>query len=710
MKSLSYCFILLYFLVSASCKSDRSVNPGQAFSGNDTASINSVLRNAQKLVRNDPDSVISLLHLVIDRSVTGKYVKGIGGAYWLMGLANFYEYRYDSALHLYEIAYTTFSRIRDRHGMANTLFSMSYAYSALQVMDKSLACAEAAKVLYEELQDYDQVYDCTEGLIYINKQLNKAQVVDSLVNVLNAIAEKTKDKKKLASSYIILGNHYLDKAFLNLAIETFYQALTLAEETGDPVEIADAQGSIGLANLYLHEYQTAISYYLKQEEILVTRNNFYELTKTYTGLGEAYNSLKQYEKGLAYHLKSLQMSKKMNFMPSLSNSLQNVAYTYYLMQGNLNIALDYVTESTRINTRIRNHNKLADNYLLSGRICLFIRDYPKAITVLERSLVLAQQYNNPKVVMDASGLLCTYYADKGAYEKAYRYNQINNEISDSLMSRDNLKRITQLEMQRAYDKQNNESEFRHLQEKMVMEAELRKDRMIRNYSLAMGLLLTGFGFFLYYSYRKSKTADKEKEALLKEIHHRIKNNLMVISSLLNLQSGTITDDNTRNAMRESQNRVKSMALIHQLLYQSERFTGIDFAQYLEELMQYLQISYSKPDKNINYLIRAESIKLDIDTAVPLGLITNELTTNAYKYAFSDNGGGNIIVDFNKTPDHKYLLRVSDDGKGMPEGFDLDGSSTLGLKLVKILSRQIKAKLTFSGHKGTEFKVVFSINP
>ena len=152
-----------------------------------------------------------------------------------------------------------------------------------------------------------------------------------------------------------------------------------------------------------------------------------------------------------------------------------------------------------------------------------------------------------------------------------------------------------------------------------------------------------------------------------------------------------------------------MALIHQLLYQSELFTGIDFAQYLEQLMQYLQSSYSRPGRNINYIIRAESIKLDIDTAVPLGLITNELTTNAYKYAFSDNGGGNIEVDFNKTPDHKYLLRVSDNGKGMPEGFDLDRSSTLGLKLVKILSRQIKAKLTFSGQKGTEFNVAFSIN-
>jgi len=126
-------------------------------------------------------------------------------------------------------------------------------------------------------------------------------------------------------------------------------------------------------------------------------------------------------------------------------------------------------------------------------------------------------------------------------------------------------------------------------------------------------------------------------------------------------------------------------------------------------MASLQSAYSKPGKNIKYIIQAENIKLDIDTAIPLGLITNELATNAYKYAFVDSTEGKIEIDFCKTTDHKYMLRISDNGKGMPQGFDFENSSTLGLKLVKILAKQIKAKLQYSIKSGTEFNLVFSEN-
>jgi two-component sensor histidine kinase len=686
-------------------KLQTNENPIQS----DTSSINSGIRKALKLVRKNPDSTIACLNYILHQSILTKYSNGTGEACWLMGLANFYKYRYDTALVLYKKAYSTFSDINNKEGMAKTKLSMSYAYSALQDMQKSLECSEAGKKLYEEVQDYNKAYDCTEGQIYINKQLNRTKAVDSLLNLLIAVAEKTQDKRKQASSYIMLGNRYIDQAYLNLAIEAFYKALTLVEETGDPAETADALGSIGLANLYLGEYYTAIDYYLKQEAILEAQKDNYELSKTYTGLGEAYNALKNYNKGLEYHLKSLALSRKMRFNPSISNSLQNIGYTYYLMKDSVRLALDYVNQSTKINTETKNLNKLADNYMLSGRIYLFTGNYPKGIRFLENSLLLAQLYNNPHVVMESSGLLSKVYADRRNYKKAYDNILINNEISDSLIGGNNLKRITQLEMQRSFDKRQNETEFSHVQEKLKFETELRKNRLIRNYLIVVGLLIIGFGIFLFYSFRKSRKADKEKEVLLKEIHHRVKNNLMVISSLLNLQSGSIVDDSTRNAIRESQSRVKSMALIHQLLYQSERFTGIDFSQYLEQLLQSLQSTYCRPGRNITYMIRSDNIKLDIDTAIPLGLLTNELTTNAYKYAFSENGGGNIEVDFHKTMDRNYLLRISDDGKGFPEGFDIEKSSTLGLKLVKILAKQIKARLDYSLHNGTEFNVIFSLS-
>ncbi|MBN2275029.1 MAG: tetratricopeptide repeat protein [Bacteroidales bacterium] len=673
----------------------------------DTASINAVNRYALEIVRKEPDSTIFFANRTHRQSVSLGYRTGIGEAYYLKGIAYFYKYQYDSAINLYKKAYAIFSEENNRYGMARVLYSMSYNYSLTHDMQKSLECMQNARKLFEEDNNISRVYECLEGLIYVHKQLHEEKAVDSLISELIIIAEKTGDSKKLANSYFTLGNYYFNQAYLKLAIEAFYKALQMAEESGDPVEIANAVGSVGRANLYMGEYQSAIDYYKRQEVILKKLNNVYELSITYTDLGEAYNALKDYGTGLSYHLMAYDIRRKMNFQLAISNSLHNIGNTYFLMEDSNDLALDYTNQSLEINREINNYEGLAKNYMLMGKIHRLKRNISASISYLEQSLALARQYNMPDVIMESSGVLSHLYARKNNFRQAITCMEIYNEISDSIASGENYKRITQLEMQNAFDKKQNEVEMAHREEKIEYETELRRNKLVRNYSLLLGLLVISFGIYMFYNYRRSRKANKEKEALLKEIHHRVKNNLMVVSSLLNLQSGSITDDKTKSAVKESQSRVKSMALIHQLLYQSEMFTSIDFAKYLKQLMSSLQNTYSHPGKNITYSIRADNIRLDIDTAIPLGLITNELATNAYKYAFVDSAKGKIEIDFCKTTDHKYLLRILDNGKGLPQGFEPDNSTTLGLKLVKILSKQIKATFKYRVNNGTEFNIVFS---
>jgi two-component sensor histidine kinase len=203
---------------------------------------------------------------------------------------------------------------------------------------------------------------------------------------------------------------------------------------------------------------------------------------------------------------------------------------------------------------------------------------------------------------------------------------------------------------------------------------------------------------------------KEREMLLKEIHHRVKNNLQIISSLLNLQTSSITDGIIKAAVLESQNRVKTMALIHQLLYESDRFSSIDFPKYLGQLLFTLHESYKNPDKNISYDITTDEIRLDIDRAVPLGLITNELVTNAYKYAFKNIPEGRIEIGLRKIPDGRYSLTISDNGTGLPETFDLDHTNTLGLKLVRLLTEQIDGELEITNDGGAAFTIFFNGMP
>ena len=198
----------------------------------------------------------------------------------------------------------------------------------------------------------------------------------------------------------------------------------------------------------------------------------------------------------------------------------------------------------------------------------------------------------------------------------------------------------------------------------------------------------------------------EKEILLKEIHHRVKNNLMIISSLLNLQSRYIKDEESKNIFKESQNRARSMALIHERLYQSTDLKKIDFGDYIRTLANDLYRAYVMDFSLIKLNVQVEDIMLDIDISIPLGLIVNELLTNSLKHAFPNHKNGKINIKFYKSND-EYILTVSDNGIGFPKNIDYKNSDSLGLRLVTSLTEQIDGKIEFKNVSGTSFSIIFT---
>lgn len=207
-----------------------------------------------------------------------------------------------------------------------------------------------------------------------------------------------------------------------------------------------------------------------------------------------------------------------------------------------------------------------------------------------------------------------------------------------------------------------------------------------------------------------QVALKEKEVLLKEIHHRVKNNLQIIYSLLRLQRRKLTDEKTVEILLESQNRIKSIALIHEKLYRSADLSQIDLRQYVPNLVTSLFSAYQVNSDWITLRMEVDDIALDIDTAVPCGLIINELVANCLKYAFSDDRVGEIFVEMHlKNQDEKQAqieLTVADNGIGVPPDFDIFQSQSLGLKLVKDLVHQLEGTIDISVVEGIQFKIVF----
>ena len=202
-----------------------------------------------------------------------------------------------------------------------------------------------------------------------------------------------------------------------------------------------------------------------------------------------------------------------------------------------------------------------------------------------------------------------------------------------------------------------------------------------------------------------KNSLKDKDVLMREIHHRVKNNLQIISSLLNLQSQYIKDENVLDIFSDSQNRVRSMAIIHEKLYKSNSMSKIDFDEYISDMVDSLFYNYNVDESRIKLHKYIDEIHLNVDTAIPCGLIVNELITNCLKHAFPGNINGDVNIDL-RNIDGKYVLNVKDNGVGFPDNIDYKNTESLGLQLVTSLVNQIEGTIELNHSEGSNFKIIF----
>lgn len=197
---------------------------------------------------------------------------------------------------------------------------------------------------------------------------------------------------------------------------------------------------------------------------------------------------------------------------------------------------------------------------------------------------------------------------------------------------------------------------------------------------------------------------KEKELLVREVHHRVKNNFQIVSSLLELQSKGIEDEKALELANEGKNRVKSMALIHQKLYQNNSGL-VDFDEYIRLLVNELSALYKSKNK-IETKITSKNMSFDVDTAIPLGLIINEIITNSYKYAFNLNKENKLLISINKQDDENFKLVIEDNGPGLSSDFEVKKAKSLGLRLVNRLVKQLHGNLSLSNENGARFEIIF----
>ncbi|MEO0895363.1 MAG: sensor histidine kinase [Bacteroidota bacterium] len=298
------------------------------------------------------------------------------------------------------------------------------------------------------------------------------------------------------------------------------------------------------------------------------------------------------------------------------------------------------------------------------------------------------------------------------YEKIGRQNKALKHYKNYFAAKDSaFKQNVQLKARELEAKYKAvEQEAALTQQQILIEKE--KARKLRWFYLlgGLGVLIMLILFFLNNRVRNNRllaqkneviqVALEEKDVLLREIHHRVKNNLQVISSLLSLQSRRTDDPTIQRALQDGRNRVRSMALIHQNLYQDENLIGVDTRAYINKLATNLLKNYKVEEHDIHLTQQVDPLQLDVDTIIPVGLILNELISNSLKYAFPETGKGEMLISFTQEGDYLHL-QVEDNGKGLEEDFDWKKSKSLGFRLVRSFAEKLKAELHVSTEKGTK---------
>jgi len=540
-------------------------------------------------------------------------------------------------------------------------------------------------------------FQITEGAILLRKEkLDSAFLV--LEQAKSKVLEKDLPFLNTQLGYVFERRGQIDKAADYVLI-----SLDLGEKLEDKKAIALAYSD--LSNLFWKQskYEKGLEYGLRSIAIFEERG-IHDLDYDFTlyVVGNNYLALKEYENALKYYEQAIIIGERYGFYNNLSDVyISLIDLNAYL--GKYDIAAKAGENAVRYAELLENEFMIMRSWLSLGKLNNLQGKYSVAIKNLQKCLTVAtEDFGDEFYLSQAYEALGRAYAGNHNYQEAYvafaKYDKLKKEIFTAEADQ----RISLLM-----------TEFEVAQKESTIKIQVAKLKQ-QQFSQTLFIIIAGLLFLLllliyiaYQNIRKKRILlqqqNLEKEFLLKEIHHRVKNNLGIVSSLLALQSAQLKDKKVKNIMQEIENRIYSMSMIHQRLYQGKNLAAIEMKEYFINLGRHVIDSFGAEDRvSLDYII--DSIELDVDSAIPLGLIVNELLTNALKHAFPVNKNGKIKISLRKINDLTLELEVVDNGVGK----SIDDHEGFGTQLIKLLIQQLDGKIIHKTTEGTNVSFEFKI--
>jgi two-component sensor histidine kinase len=549
---------------------------------------------------------------------------------------------------------------------------------------------------YYLLSDLGQIKgDLNQKLFYI------LEVVDNV--------EKSSMREELSYSYFRLGNAYWELGRFDKSMEYHKQSAAISHQKGELIQVGLArrmtvalleQGKAGEALLLFHD--------IIGKELLCSVEDKMHVAQS---LGSCYNALKQYRLAEKYYLESVAWSKQ-----------SPLRFQFLAYQG---IAQFYVTNAqySRAERYLRlllkaSRQQILPNYLIEVHLMWFKVDsarqnYPEAIRHYQQYKALQDSIYNETKSRQITQLSIQYETAKKEQDIKIKGKDIALLKEQNKLQQDQrnalivgaglLVAILALGFNRYRLKQRGNRQLRYQQQTLHIQ-----QQQIRQKNEHLSELLTEKDLLLVQKDTLLGEKDQlltEKEWLLKEIHHRVKNNFHIVASLLEIQSSYIKNKVALSAIKESQHRIHSMSIIHQKLYQSDTLSTIHMPEYIYELVEYLRDSYAIRE-NIGFSLEIENIELDHASAITLGLILNEVITNAIKYAFTKTDNGRISISLSHISDSQILLTVQDNGPGLPKDLKRRLGASMGMELLQGLTDDIGGSINIENNNGTCIKIIF----
>jgi two-component sensor histidine kinase len=645
------------------------------------------------------------------------------------------SFLYDSALKYYRQGIDLARKNRLQHDQVTTLVKMGKAFNLnAQPEDAKRHLKEALMISRRHGTKDELAYSLEELGIFYYEHAGYDSAMSCYAEQL-AIEEQVGDSSRLSDCLNNIGLIYERYADYNNCYRYFLRAIIIKKALGEDEKVAKLQVNIGISYKNQGAYDLALRHLLDAERYYSTQPQSMQIASCYSTIGNVEMELGNAEAALSYQRKALKIRKEIGNVRGVAGSINNIGEVYKT-QGNYDSAIVYLDSALALKEKV-DPERTPSTLDLLGEVYFLKKDFPRSEAYYNRALAIERQIPDKKLLATtlnkmgelymnwekpelaakclaegreialATGvrrvLLRNYEITKMLMQRQNRlaealaFAELYNTLKDTLFNEHKNQAIEELKVRYEVDKKEQEIGLLHEKGK-AREVELSRQRLL-NYSLGTGAFLiaiiAALSFIAYRSGKKTlrqrEIIIEQKKTMLRELHHRVKNNLQAVSSMLDLQQADLTDERAKEAIQSVEHRLNAMLIIHQELYSEAIEPQVNMRDYIRKLTDNLLSSYGYSQSQVEIALEADPVMLEADMALNIGFICNEIIINAFRHAFKSTPYPRLDI-FLKEENDRITIRISDNGPGISPQQNLPGKRSFGLRLIHLFTQELKGTI------------------